>query len=63
MYRVLVGRREGRSPCGGPSHRYVGIINTDHKEIRWEVINRMYVVLHKEMWQTRLNMVTNFWVL
>jgi hypothetical protein len=62
MYRVLVGRHEGRSPCGWPSHRYVGIINTDHKEIRWEVINWMYVVQHKR-WQTLLNMVTNFWVL
>jgi hypothetical protein len=62
MCRVLVGKHEGRRPCGRPWHRYEGISNMNHKEIRWEIMNWIYVVQYRGMWLPLLNMITNFWV-
>ena len=60
MYWVLVGKCEGTGPHGRPRHRKEGIIIMDCKEIRWGVMNWIYVVQDREMWQTVPNMVTIF---
>ena len=33
MYRVLVGKPEGRTPLGRPRHRWVGNIRMDLQEV------------------------------
>jgi hypothetical protein len=34
VYRVLVGKPEGKRPLGRPSRRWEGIIKMDHQEVR-----------------------------
>jgi hypothetical protein len=33
-YRILVGKPDGKRPLGRPSHRWVGNIKMDPREIR-----------------------------
>jgi hypothetical protein len=37
-YRILVGRPEGKRPCGRPRHRWEVNIRRDSREIRWEYV-------------------------
>jgi len=36
VYRVLVGKHEGKSPLGRPGRRWKGNINMDLQEVGWE---------------------------
>ena len=36
VYRVWVGKPEGRRPLGRPKHRWEDNINMDLQEVRWE---------------------------
>ena len=35
VYRVLVGKSDGRRPLGKPRRRWEDNIKTDHQEVRW----------------------------
>jgi len=37
MYRVLVGKPEGKRPLGRPRHRWVDNIKMDLQEMEWGV--------------------------
>jgi hypothetical protein len=51
LYRVLVGKSEGKKPLGRPRHRWEDGIEVDLREIGWG-----------GGW-SRLNVVMNLWVL
>jgi hypothetical protein len=36
VYRILVGKPEGKSPLGRPRHRWVDNIKMDLREIGWD---------------------------
>jgi len=35
VYRVLVGKREGKKPLGRPRRRWDGKIKTDYQKVGW----------------------------
>jgi hypothetical protein len=35
VYRVLVGKPDGKRPLGRPRHRWVDNIRNDHQEMGW----------------------------
>jgi hypothetical protein len=37
LYRILVGKPEGKRPLGRPKHRWVDNIKIDLREIEWDV--------------------------
>jgi len=37
VYRVWVGKPEGKRPLGRPSHRWEDNIKMDHQEVGWGV--------------------------
>jgi hypothetical protein len=41
VYRILVGKPEGRRPLGRPGHRWVDNIKMDLREIGWDAIRRL----------------------
>jgi hypothetical protein len=65
VYRVLVGKPEGKRPLGRPRRRWEDGIKMDLGEIGWggggvECINLAQV---RDHWRALVNAVMNLWVL
>jgi hypothetical protein len=58
--RVLVGKPEGRSPLATPRRRWEDGINTDRKEIWWEVMNWVHLARNRHCWRAVVNTVMSF---
>jgi len=43
VYRVLVGRPEGKRPLGRPRRRWEGNIRMDLREVGWQGVDRMHL--------------------
>jgi len=58
VYRVLVGKAEGKIPFGRPRIRWVDNIKINIQEVRWgsDWIN---LALVKDMWHALVNAVMN----
>jgi hypothetical protein len=41
VYRILVGKPEGKRPLGRPRHRWVDIIKMDFRELGWCGVDRI----------------------
>jgi hypothetical protein len=39
IYKILVGKPEGKKPHGGPRHRWEEDIITDFRRIRWQIVD------------------------
>jgi len=39
VYKILVGKSEGKRPLGRPRHRWEDNIRMDLREIRWEGVD------------------------
>jgi hypothetical protein len=39
VYRILVGKPEGKRPLGRPRHRYLNKIKVKHGEIDWDGVD------------------------
>jgi hypothetical protein len=61
-YRVLVGRREGKTPLGTPRRESDDNIKIDLQEVRWRRMDWIDLVRDKESWQTFVNAVMNLGV-
>jgi hypothetical protein len=59
IYRILVGKPEGRRPLGRPRHRWVDNIKMDLREIGWDGINWIYLAQDREQWRALVNTVMN----
>ena len=59
MYRVLVGKPEGKRPLGRPRHRWVDNIGMDVQEVGWYMdwIGRAQ---DRDRWRTFVSAVMNF---
>jgi hypothetical protein len=63
LYRVLVGKLEGKRPLGRPRHRWEDNIKLDLQEVRCGGMDWIEVVQDRDRWRSLLNAVMNLQVL
>jgi hypothetical protein len=63
MYRVLVGKPEGKRPVERPRHRWEGGIKMDLREIGWGCVEWIHLAQDRDHWRAVVNVVMNLQVL
>jgi hypothetical protein len=63
VYRVLVGRPEGKRPLGRPRRRWEDNIKMDLRETGIDGVNWMQLAQDRVQWRDCVNTVTNLRVL
>jgi hypothetical protein len=63
VYRVLVGKPEGRRPLGRPRRRWEYWIRMDLREIRWGSTDLIQLAQDRNRWRALVNTVMNLRVL
>ena len=59
MYRVLVGRPEGKKPCGRSRHRLDDNIRRDLQEKGWEGLDWINLAQDSARWRVLVNVLMN----
>jgi len=59
VYRVLVGKPEGKRPLGRPRHRWVDNVRTDLQEVGCVYMDWIGLVQDRDRWQTLVSAVMN----
>ena len=59
MYRILVGKYEGKSPLGRPRCRWIDNIKMDLQEVGCEDMNWIELVQDRDSWRAFVNAVMN----
>jgi len=59
VYRVLVGKPEGRRPLGRPRPRWVNNIRMDFQEVGCVFMDWTGLAQYRERWRTLVNAVMN----
>jgi hypothetical protein len=59
VYRVLVGKPEGRRPLGRPRRRWVDNIRKDLQEVGCEYMDWIGLAQDRDRWQTLVSAVMN----
>jgi hypothetical protein len=62
VYRVLVGKPEGKRPLGRPRRKWVDNIRMELQEMGCGHVGWIGLALDREMWRTLVNAVMNLWV-
>jgi hypothetical protein len=62
LYRILVGRPEGKRPLGRPRHRWEDNIKIDLREIGINVANWIQLAQDRVQWRAFVNTVMNLQV-
>ena len=62
VYRVLVGKPEGRRPLGRPRLRWVDNIRADLQEVGCGYIDWIELAQDRDGWRTLVSAVMNLWV-
>jgi hypothetical protein len=57
MYRLLVGKPEGRRPIGRPRHRWLDSIRMDLVEVGWGDVGWIGVAQDRGRWRSLVNSV------
>jgi len=60
VYRVLVGKPEGKRPQGRPRRRWVGNIRTDLQEVGCGYVDWIGLAQDRDRWRTLVSAVMNF---
>ena len=60
VYRVLVGKPEGKRPLGRPRHRWEDNIKMDLQEVGCGVMDRMELAQDRDRWRALVKTVMNF---
>jgi hypothetical protein len=58
VYRLLVGKPEGKRPLGRPRRRWMGNINMDLLEIGLNVVDWIGLAQNMYRWRYLVNLVT-----
>ena len=59
VYRVLVGKPEGKRPLGRPRRRWEDNIKMDLQEVGCGVMDWIELVQDRDMWRAFVNAVMN----
>ena len=59
VYRVLVGKPEGRRPLGIPRHRWVDNIRMDLQEVECRHVDWIGLAQDRDRWRTLVSAVMN----
>ena len=62
VYRVLVGKPEGKKPLGRPRHRWVDNIRTDRQEVGCGYMDWIGLAQDRDRWRTLVSAVMNLQV-
>ena len=62
VYRVLVGKPEGRRPLGRPRCRWVNNIRMDFQEVGCGYMDWIGLAQDTDRWRTLVSAVMNLWV-
>ena len=62
VYRVLVGKLEGRRPLGRPRHSWVDNIRMDLQEVGCGYMDWIGLAQDRDRWRTLVSAVMNLWV-
>jgi hypothetical protein len=62
VYRVLVGRPEGKRPVGRLRRRWEDNVNMDLREIWIDGVNWIQLAQDIVQWRSCVNTVMNLWV-
>jgi len=60
VYRVLVGKPEGRRPPGRPRRRWENNIRMDLQEVVCGCVDWMELAQDRDRWRARVSAVMNF---
>jgi len=63
VYRVLVGKLEGKKPLRRPRHRWVDNIRTDLQEVGCGYMDWVELAQDRDRWRTLVSAVMNLQVL
>jgi hypothetical protein len=63
VYKVLVGKPEGKRPLGRPRHRWEDGIRMNLREIGWEGVDWIRLAQDRDWWQAVVSAVMNLRVL
>jgi hypothetical protein len=58
-YRVLVGRREGKTPLGGPRCRWEDSVKIHREEVGWDGMAWIDLAVDWDGWWSPVNAVVN----
>jgi len=59
VYRVLLGKPEGRRPLGSPRHRWVDNIRMDLREVGCGYMDWIGLAQDRDSWRTLMSAVMN----
>ena len=62
IYRVVLGKPEGKRPLGRPRHRWKDNIKMDLQEVGCGGMDWIELAEDRDMWQALVNAVMNLWV-
>jgi len=62
VYRVLVGKQEGKRPLGRPRRRWVDNIRMELQELGCGYMDWIGLVQDRDRWRTLVSVVMNLWV-
>ena len=62
VYRVLIGKPEGKRPLGRPRFRWQGNIKMDFQEVECEGMDWIDVAQVRDRWRALVNALVNFQV-
>jgi hypothetical protein len=63
LYRVLMGKQEGKRPLGRPGRKWEDGIRMDLREIGWGSVDRVQLAQDRDGWRALVNKVINLRVL
>jgi len=62
IYRVWVGKPEGKRPLGRPRHGWEDNIKVDLQEVGCGSMDWVELAQDRDRWQALVNALMNFWV-